>query len=1427
MTCTLPNLAANTSTTRYLDFRVETAPDAAGDTHNNSVTVTSNEVDSNASNNTEGESTTYKKRVDLALTKVASQSPVQMREPFNWTLTVTNNGPGDSDTTTVTDTLPSGIVFNGATPSWSNSNSTPASGTCGTAGQVLTCNLGLLESGRSATITVPVRVNTYAASYSNCATATTDQVDPLSTNNVNQCGSVSVQRSRIDGIVYRDLNDNGTQQGGETGIQSVTVTLTGTDLYGNAVSRTATTNSSGVFSVTSLSPSNASGYTLTELTPAGYFDGQDYDRTTVIVGSKTTDVITPIQLAANTTLTGFLFGELPPASLTGTIWHDVDNDAVIDAGEATRISGVTVTLTGTDDLGNAVNTGTTTNASGVYNFTNLRPGTYTVTETQPVGWLAGLAAVGSGAATPGTADNTPASATYGNLISGIVLSAGQSASAYNFGELRTTSLSGYVWHDVDNDAVRDAGETTGITGITITLTGTDYLGNAVNLTDITAADGAYDFTGLNPGSYQLDEGAVSSYLPGKSAAGSGAASAGTADNTPASATFSTRISGIQLASNDTAIEYNFGEVRTTSIGGYVWHDADNDAVRDAGETTGIAGIAITLTGTDDLGNAVSTPATTLADGSYSFSNLRPGSYQLDEGTVSGYLPGRSATGTGTVTAGSADNTPASATFSTRISGVALGSGDAGVEFNFGELRDTDIAGYVWHDADNDGVRDAGETTGISGITVTLSGTDDIGNAVSTSATTLADGSYSFSTLRPGSYQLDQGTVSGYLPGLSAIGTGATTAGAADNNSASGTFSTRISGIVLGSDDSATDYNFGEVLATSFAGYVWHDTDNDGVRDGGETTGISGITVTLSGTDDVGGAVNLTDTTAVDGSYSFTNLRPGSYQLDEGAVSGYLPGLSATGSGATTAGTADNNSASATFSTRIGGITLTSGDSATEYNFGEVLATTLGGYVWADLSNDAVRDAGETTGIDNITITLTGTDDLGAAVSATATTNASGAYSFTNLRPGSYQLDEGTVTGYLPGLAATGTGAGTPGSADNAPASANFGDRISGIVLASNDSAVEYNFGELPVTSINGNVWHDADNDGVRDSGEITGISGIVITLTGTDDLGAPINLTDTTATDGSYGFAGLRPGNYTLNEGAVTGYLPGRASAGTGAATAGSANNTPSSPAYGNEITGLVLAADNVAVEYNFGEVLANSLTGHVFNDIDGNDIEDGSDFGIASVTVTLTGTDDLGNSINEAATTDGNGDYTFAGLRPGVYTLTETHPGSYVDSTDQLGSLGGTLGNDVFSAITLVSGADGIDYIFVERSTSLGGNVYVDSNDNGQRDSGEVGIPGVSMRITGNAAAGAAVNLTVTTDSNGVYLFTSLPASNASGYTLTETHPPLWADGQDAAGTAGGAAGNDVITGIVLERHRLRHRLRLRRTRRLAIGPRLQRSQQ
>src|SRR5208283_3256400 len=261
----------------------------------------------------------------------------------------------------------------------------------------------------------------------------------------------------------------------------------------------------------------------------------------------------------------------------------------------------------------------------------------------------------------------------------------------------------------------------GIQGVTISLSGTDILDRPVTATTTTAANGSYTFSGLVPGTYTVTETQPSSYLDGKDTIGT------PAGTNPSKNVFSLTLSptGVSVS----AVKYNFGELVPSSLSGFVYVDANDDGTKQGSET-GIASVTVSLTGTDDLNNAVSLTTTTLLDGSYSFSNLRPGTYTITETQPAGYFEGKDTIGTQGGSSATQDV----------FSNVVVTSGTTGTNNNFGELVPSSLSGFVYVDANDDGTKQAGES-GIAGVTIALTGTDDLNNAINLTTTTLADGSY--------------------------------------------------------------------------------------------------------------------------------------------------------------------------------------------------------------------------------------------------------------------------------------------------------------------------------------------------------------------------------------------------------------------------------------------------------------------------------------------------------------------------------------------------------------------------------------------------------------------------------------------------------------------------------------------------------------
>ena len=241
---------------------------------------------------------------------------------------------------------------------------------------------------------------------------------------------------------------------------------------------------------------------------------------------------------------------------------------------------------------------------------------------------------------------------------------------------------------------------------------------------------------------------------------------------------------------------------------------------------------------------------------------------------------------------------------------------------------------------------------------------------------------------------------------------------------------------------------------------------------------------------------------------------------------------------------------------------------------------------------------------------------------------------------------------------------------------------------SNNAAVTSGTAVEPVTilgsSIDGTVFCDCNNDGIQQPTEV-GIPGVTLTLTGTTGAGASVTQTTTTDANGLYGFS-EPPGTYTITESAPAGYFEGKTTAGTAGGTVS-----------GVTISNITLLAGVEASGYNFANLTPSMLSGVVYYDLNHNGVMDSDDFGIAHVTVTLDGTNDLGQSINMTTVTNNNGVFSFGDLRPGTYDIIRTQPAIFRDYKNTAGSLGGTVNKDSITDISVPACATGVDYLFGE----------------------------------------------------------------------------------------------------------------------------------
>jgi len=298
------------------------------------------------------------------------------------------------------------------------------------------------------------------------------------------------------------------------------------------------------------------------------------------------------------------------------------------------------------------------------------------------------------------------------------------------------------------------------------------------------------------------------------------------------------------------------------------------------------------------------------------------------------------------------------------------------------------------------------------------------------------------------------------------------------------------------------------------------------------------------------------------------------------------------------------------------------------------------------------------------------------------------------------------------------------------------------------------------------VWEDSNANGIQDDGD-TGINGATVILwrdldgNGHFDGGNELLATTTTITKdgkaGYYEFKGLTPGlDYQVEFVKPAGY--------DAVSPRQVAGSTAANDSDGLDSDHIVLAPGDFNQTIDSGFYKLAKLSGYVYQDV-GNDGVRNSEPPIAGVTITLTGTDGLGNAVTATATTDGNGYYHFDNLVPGTYTVSETQPIAYLDGKDTAGSAGGdTSVNDVISNIVLKSGTDSTENNFGEiLPASLGDRLWNDTNVNGLQDAGEAGISGQTVTLIGGGADGVIgtggddTTATTTTGADGIYQFTGL----------------------------------------------------------------------
>lgn len=146
---------------------------------------------------------------DISIESSDLPNAISQGETVSYTINVTNNGPGDATDVVVIDTLPDTVIFGSAVPD---------QGGCNEASGVITCDIGMLNSGATSSVTVTV-IGNQSTSYEASIEGSSDEIDSDESN------STIGSDISVDPLIY----DFENIRVGETGTTHFTISNTGSE----------------------------------------------------------------------------------------------------------------------------------------------------------------------------------------------------------------------------------------------------------------------------------------------------------------------------------------------------------------------------------------------------------------------------------------------------------------------------------------------------------------------------------------------------------------------------------------------------------------------------------------------------------------------------------------------------------------------------------------------------------------------------------------------------------------------------------------------------------------------------------------------------------------------------------------------------------------------------------------------------------------------------------------------------------------------------------------------------------------------------------------------------------------------------------------------------------------------------------------------
>jgi len=634
---------------------------------------------------------------------------------------------------------------------------------------------------------------------------------------------VGVARSAtISGTVFEDADYNGRLNGSEKKLSGIAVRAV--DKNGEVVAE-ATTAKNGAYTLKGIMPGSyivqvqrKKDHGFTRLRP------QEENGSFVTVLEGQYGVTDLIDVAMGEEVTGINAGMLPSSTVSGSFFHDVNDNGLWEREEL-GMMGAEVRLLSADG---EIDLYQTPGEDGKYFFDGVMPGEYTLSYILPeYTEMAKTAANGNTVAHEGLITTTAP----------FNVQMGQEYKMPLAGAVTLGSFVGGVFNDVNANGLCDSGEAMlgGAQLKAVSASGEEFTATA-------DASGAFALTHLRPNDYTLTITLPDGYIFSHSLDADALAL-----NAVSEQTFACPWQAL-INRGEKAI----GAVKPATISGEIWMDENKNGVQESDEWI-MEGMTLTL-----IDEATGAPFASAVSGEHGFhfANVRPGVY-----TVQFDLPEQA--------------TPAGAAASTFVyngsamvqTGVTVAEGESLYGLNTGLVSTTSVGGTAWLDEN-------GQRTPVAGVTVTLWKN----GAFAASTVTDENGLYRFDGLWPDNYALSASAPADLIyvrPGDPNYEAGASIISSVEYGMSDTFF------LYMAQHKLEEDILY--IKAGKIGDLVWLDENKNGLLDGGEHF-MPGVTIRLTQN---GTTVYETVSDAY-GYYLFDDVYPGEYVLEATAYDVMTP-----------------------------------------------------------------------------------------------------------------------------------------------------------------------------------------------------------------------------------------------------------------------------------------------------------------------------------------------------------------------------------------------------------------------------------------------------------------------------------------------------------------------------------------------------------